>query len=61
MTLPYNNINDIRKKGLEEINALDALNKRCRMFNSLSSKERNAFITSQAKKLAHYLGSANLF
>lgn len=59
MTLPYNNINDIRKKGLEEINALDALNKRYRMFNSLSSKERNAFITSQAKKLAHYLGTAN--
>lgn len=29
------------------------------MFNSLSSKERNAFITSQAKKLVHYLGTAN--
>lgn len=58
MTLPYNNINDIRKKGLEQINALNDLNKRYRMFNALSSKERNAFITSQAKKLAPYLGTA---
>ena len=56
MTLP---LSDIRKQGLRDIADFDALNKKYRMFNTLSSKERRAFMVANAKKLAPFLGTPN--
>lgn len=56
MALP---LDDIRKNGIAEINNIDALNKKYRMYNALSAKERRAFMVANAKKLAPYLGTSN--